>query len=141
MSKVAVVYWTGTGNTEAMANAVAKGAGESGAETTLFPASDFDSAKASEFDAIAFGCPAMGAEVLEESEFQPMWDSVKTEVASKKIGLFGSYGWGSGEWMDSWADDASAAGITLSIDPVIANEAPDDAAIASCEALGAALSK
>jgi len=141
MSKVAVVYWTGTGNTEAMANAVAKGAGESGAETTLFSASDFDSAKASEFDAIAFGCPAMGAEVLEESEFQPMWDSVKTEVASKKIGLFGSYGWGSGEWMDSWADDASAAGITLSADPVIANEAPDDAAIASCEALGAALSK
>lgn len=139
MSKVAVVFWSGTGNTEAMANSVADGARKAGAEVKLFTAAEFGPADAGAFDGIAFGCPAMGSEVLEEGEFQPMWDDVKGNLGGKKTGLFGSYGWGCGEWMESWADDAKASGVSLAAEPVTANEAPDDDAKASCEALGAAL--
>ena len=139
MSKVAVVFWSATGNTEAMADAVAVGAEKAGAEVSKFTSAEFGVADIAKFDGIAFGCPAMGAEVLEEDEFQPMWDSVKSKLSSKKVGLFGSYGWGGGEWMNSWADDARMSGVSLAADPVIANEAPDDDAVASCEALGAAL--
>ena len=96
MSKVAVVYWSGTGNTEAMANAVADGAKKAGAEAELLGCSDFTAAKVAEYDAIAFGCPAMGAEVLEESEFEPMFEACKGALDGKKIALFGSYGWGDG---------------------------------------------
>ena len=137
MSKVAVVYWSGTGNTEAMANSVADGAKSAGAEVAVMTASEFTSAD--NYDSIAFGCPAMGAEVLEEGEFQPMWDGVKGSLGNKKVVLFGSYGWGTGEWMDSWVDDAKTAGVNLVADPVIANEAPDDTSIDACKALGATL--
>lgn len=139
MSKVAVVFWSATGNTEAMADAVVSGAEKAGAEVSKFTSAEFGPADAAGFDGIAFGCPAMGAEVLEEDEFQPMWDDVKTKVRDKKVGLFGSYGWGGGEWMNSWAEDAKLSGVALAADPVIANEAPDDEAVAACEALGAAL--
>ena len=137
MSKVAVVYWSGTGNTEAMADAVAAGAKEAGAEVEVFQAADFSDP--APFDGIAFGCPAMGAEVLEETEFQPMWDSVKGSLGGKKIGLFGSYGWGGGEWMQSWADDARDNGADLVNDGVMANNAPDDDVLAECSDLGKAI--
>ncbi|MBR1555299.1 MAG: flavodoxin [Oscillospiraceae bacterium] len=136
MSKVAVVYWSQTGNTEAMANAIAEAAG-----AELITAADFSADKANEFDAIAFGCPAMGAEVLEEDEFQPMWDAVKANLNGKNIALFGSYGWGDGEWMRNWEEDAKTAGANLVTDSVTANEAPDDDALAACKALGEALAK
>ena len=136
MSKVAVVYWSQTGNTETMANAVAEAAG-----AELLTASDFSADKANEFDAIAFGCPAMGAEVLEEDEFQPMWDAVKANLSGKNIALFGSYGWGDGEWMRNWEEDAKTAGANLVTESVTANEAPDDTALAACKALGEALAK
>jgi len=134
--KVAVVYWSGTGNTEAMAKAVAKGAASKGATVSEYAAADFSKDLAREFDSIAFGCPAMGAEVLEESEFQPMFDEVRPALAGKCIALFGSYGWGDGEWMRTWQSDCEAAGLNLIADGVIANEAPDDAALANCEELG-----
>ena len=92
MSKVAVVYWSSTGNTESMANAVAEGAKAAGAEVTTFETSDFSTDKVDEFDAIAFGCPAMGDEVLEEDEFEPMFSSCEAKLSGKKLGLFGSYG-------------------------------------------------
>ena len=136
MSKVAVVYWSQTGNTEAMANAIAEAAG-----AELITAADFSADKANEFDAIAFGCPAMGAEVLEEDEFQPMWDAVKANLSGKNIALFGSYGWGDGEWMRNWEEDAKSAGANLVTESVTANEAPDDDALAACKALGEALAK
>lgn len=139
MSKIAVVYWSGTGNTQTMAEAVLAGAKESGAETALFTASEFDASKADEFDAIAFGCPAMGSEVLEESEFQPMFDSVTDKLKGKKIGLFGSYGWGDGEWMRGWEETCLSAGAKFACDSVICNEAPDDEALNACKALGKAL--
>ena len=109
MSKVAVVYWSGTGNTETMANAVAEGAKGAGAEADVLVASDFNSGKVAEYDGIAFGCPAMGAENLEESEFEPMFTEVEGSLSGKKIALFGSYGWGSGEWMADWEERSKAA--------------------------------
>ena len=139
MSKVAVVYWTGTGNTEAMANAVADGAKSAGAEVSVMTSADFNADKVAEFDGIAFGCPAMGAEVLEESEFQPMWDDVKGSLSGKKVALFGSYGWGDGEWMRSWEEDCTANNVTLAAESVICNDAPDEDGTASCEALGKAI--
>lgn len=113
MSKIAVVYWSGTGNTEAMAEAVAEGARGKGAEAVLIPAASFDAGQMDEFDAIAFGCPSMGVEQLEESEFEPMFTACASGLQGRRIALFGSYGWGDGEWMRSWetrcADDGRAA--------------------------------
>ena len=139
MSKVAVVYWSGTGNTEAMANAVADGAKKAGAEAELLGCSDFTAAKVAEYDAIAFGCPAMGAEVLEESEFEPMFEACKGALDGKKIALFGSYGWGDGEWMRKWEKTCKKAGAVFACDFVICNDAPDDDAVEKCRGLGKAL--
>ena len=136
MKRVAVVYWSGTGNTEAMANAVKQGAGV-GAE--LFTASEFGPDDVSKYDAFAFGCPAMGSEQLEDGEFEPMFDSVKASLSGKSVALFGSYGWGDGDWMRSWEEDCRAAGIVPACSSVICNEAPDDEILAACKALGAAL--
>lgn len=141
MRKAALVFWSGTGNTEAMADAVEAGIKAGGAEVEVFQAADFDSGKAAEFDGIAFGCPSMGAEQLEASEMQPMFDDVKGRLSGKKIVLFGSYGWGDGEWMRSWEDDCADAGADRVADSVICNDAPDDAARAACKALGEALAK
>ena len=138
MSKVAVVYWTGSGNTEAMAAAVAEGAETKGATVEQILAADFSLSAAEEYNACAFGCPAMGAEELEDSEFQPMGDEVKGSLGDKKVVLFGSYGWGSGEWMGAWKEDAEEAGVNV-IDSLIINEQPDDDGIAACHALGAQL--
>ena len=134
MSKVAVVYWSGTGHTQAMAEAVAKAAG-----ADLITAAEFGPDQVPAYDAIAFGCPAMGAEVLEEEEFQPMFDAVKPALNGKKIALFGSYGWGDGDWMQIWEDDCRAAGVNLVHESVICNGEPDGQALAKCKALGADL--
>jgi len=139
MSKVAVVFWSGTGNTKAMADAVAQGARGAGASVDVLGPSDFNATKVTAYDGIAFGCPAMGAEVLEEDEFEPMFADVKGALSGKPIALFGSYGWGDGEWMRDWEEDCKAAGADLVVEPVMANEMPDDEALAACKALGAAL--
>ena len=131
MNRVAVVYWSGTGHTQAMAEAVANACGGK-----LMTAVEFSPDQAAEYDAIAFGCPAMGAEVLEESEFQPMFDDVKPQLKGKKIALFGSYGWGDGEWMRNWEETCLGDGAVFAGDSVICNEAPDDEADAACIALG-----
>ena len=127
MSKVAVVYWSSTGNTEAMANAVAEGAKAAGAEVISFESADFSADKVDEFDAIAFGCPAMGAEVLEESEMEPFVAEVESFAAGKTIALFGSYGWGDGEWMREWESRMLDAGANvLNREGLICHETPDD---------------
>ncbi|WP_455259760.1 flavodoxin [Ruminococcus sp.] len=139
MSKIAVVFWSGTGNTEAMADAVAEGAKGAGAEVSVFNVTDFSADKVDEFDAIAFGCPAMGAETLEDSEFEPVFNECEPKLNGKKIALFGSYGWGDGEWMRTWEETCNSAGAVLEAESVICNDAPDDEATANCNALGAAL--
>ena len=139
MSKIAVVFWSGTGNTEAMADAVAEGAKGAGAEVSVFNVTDFSADKVDEFDAIAFGCPAMGAETLEDSEFEPVFNECEPKLNGKKIALFGSYGWGDGEWMRTWEETCNSAGAVLTAESVICNDAPDDEATANCNALGATL--
>ena len=139
MSKIAVVYWSGTGNTEAMAQAVVTGAKEKGAEAVMFTASEFDSSMMDQFDAIAFGCPSMGAEQLEETEFEPMFSSCESKLSGKKIALFGSYGWGDGEWMRCWEDRCIDDEAVIAHECVICNEAPDDEAQQACKDLGKSL--
>ena len=134
MSKIAVVYWSGTGHTQAMAEAVAQAA-----SAELFAASDFDAGKADEYDAIAFGCPSMGAEQLEESEFEPMFERCKPSLDGKRIALFGSYGWGDGEWMRTWESDCKDAGAIIACESVICQDMPDDDALSACSELGKAL--
>lgn len=141
MSKVAVVYWSGTGNTQAMADAVADGAKKAGAEVEIKGASEFSSADVGSYDAIAFGCPAMGSETLEETEFEPMFAEVEGSLSGKKIGLFGSYGWGDGTWMNDWEERCRQDGANLVATGVIANNTPDDEALSSCEELGSVLAK
>lgn len=139
MSKIAVVYWSGTGNTEAMASAVAEGAREKDADVTLITAADFSADQVDSYDAIAFGCPSMGAEQLEESEFEPMFTACEGNLQGKNIALFGSFGWGDGEWMRNWEERCSQDGANLASDSVICNETPDEEALSACRALGAAL--
>ena len=139
MRKIAVVYWSGTGNTEAMAAAVADGARNKGAEAALLTASEFGADQVADFDAIAFGCPAMGAEALEEDEFEPTFSACESQLDGKKIALFGSYGWGDGEWMRSWEQTCRDDGAVLVCEGVICNEAPDEDDLSRCEALGETL--
>ena len=136
MSKVAIVYWSGTGNTEAMANFVAEGAG---GQADLFTPGEFSADLISSYSALAFGCPSMGAEQLEEAEFEPMFEAVKPRLSGKTIGLFGSYGWGDGEWMRNWEETCREDGAVLACDCVICNDAPDAEAESACEELGKAL--
>ena len=123
-----------------MAEAVAEGAKEKGAEVSVVEAAEFTADQVGAYDAIAFGCPAMGDEVLEESEFEPMFADVEASLSGKKIALFGSYGWGDGQWMRDWEERCKAAGAVLAAESVMANEAPGDEETENCRNLGAALS-
>ncbi len=134
---IQVVYWSQGGNTQAMAEAVGKGIVEGGKEANVVSvdAASIDALK--EADVFALGCPAMGSEVLEESEMEPFVSQVEGFAKGKKIALFGSYGWGDGQWMRDWVDRMNAAGATvLGGEGVICQEAPDDDALAQCVALG-----
>ena len=136
---IAVVYWSSTGNTEAMAQAVLEGAKQAGANASLIYATDFTADQMDNYDGIAFGCPAMGAEELEETEFAPMFEACEDKLSGKRIALFGSYGWGDGEWMRSWEETCQNKGANLACDSVICQEQPDDDALAACRNLGGAL--
>ena len=139
MSKIQVVYWTQSGNTQEMAEAVGRGIEAAGKEAEVVDVStaDMDALKAS--SVFAMGCPAMGAEVLEEGEMEPFVEEVEGLAAGKKIALFGSYGWGDGEWMQNWEETCKNDGASLACDSVICNETPDDEAEANCVNLGKAL--
>ena len=139
MRKTAVVYWSGTGNTQMMAEKVAEGVRAAGAEADVYNCTEFSADLMDNYEAVAFGCPSMGSEQLEDTEFEPVFTECEAKLSGKVIGLFGSYGWGDGEWMRTWAEDCESAGCNLVSEPVICNEAPDDAAAESCRALGGAL--
>ncbi len=134
--KTAVIYWSGTGNTEQMANAIAEAAG-----AELYSVSNF-SGDIADYDRIAFGCSAMGDEVLEESEFEPFFTAIEGALSGKTIALFGSYGWGDGEWMRNWEERVKNDGaVLLNDEGLIVNEAPSDEDLEKCKALGEALTK
>jgi flavodoxin short chain len=138
--KINIVYWSGTGNTEAMANLIREGAEGVGAEVSVINVANAD-ASALEADVLALGCPSMGAEVLEESEFEPYIVSIEGKVSGKKLALFGSYGWGEGEWMADFTERMKGAGATLVADSLIVNEAPDGESADKCKAFGSAIAK
>ena len=133
--KVSIVYWSGTGKTEAMAEAALEGAKNAGAEVQLLPVAAADESGL-QSDILLLGCPAMGSEELEESEFEPFFSSVEGSLSGKKVGLFGSYDWGDGEWMRTWQQRVEAAGGVMIEDGLICNNAPDDDALSACRALG-----
>lgn len=136
MSKTAIIYWSGTGNTEAMAQAVLEGARSVDPDTYMGTVSEISAADAAGYDTLIMGCPAMGAEELEESEFEPFFSELEGSLSGKKAALFGSYGWGDGEWMRNWEERVTSAGAKLVCDSVTANEAPDDDALEQCRQLG-----
>jgi len=140
MSDIAVVYWSGTGNTEAMAKMVAEGIGNAGKSADLISAEDFTSGDMANYSAFAFGCPSMGEEMLEEDVFEPMFSSVEGALSGKTLGLFGSYGWGDGQWMRDWVERCKAAGANV-VGDVIAHEYPDASASDECKDLGSKIAK
>ena len=140
MEKIYVIYWSMSGNTQAMAEAIAKGINDSGKEAVVQYVSEASVSELQDAKVFALGCPAMGAEVLEEGEMEPFVSEVEGIAAGKKIALFGSYGWGDGQWMRDWQDRCAAAGAVLCGEGLTVNEAPDDIALAECTALGKALS-
>lgn len=139
MNHIAIVYWSGTGHTGTMASKIAEGVTSAGGKVTVHPASEFHASMLDSYDAIAFGCPSMGAEQLEESEFEPMFRECTSGLHGKKIALFGSYGWGDGEWMRTWEEECRTLGAILLSDPVICNEEPDADAVNACIELGKTL--
>ena len=135
MAKVAVVYWTMTGNTQTMAEAIAGAACGDAIAVAVFSADQVDA-----YDAFAFGCPAMGDEELDHDELEPVWDECVGAFGDKPVALFGSYDWGDGEWMRTWEASAKDAGVNV-VETLIANLEPDDDALAACAALGARLAE
>lgn len=139
MAQITIVYYSETGNTEAMASMVAKGVEAAGATAKVVSVDGFDAAELKDEAAFALGCPAMGDEVLEEGTMEPFVEEVAKFAAGKRIGLFGSYGWGDGEWMRNWDETCRNDGAVMACDFVICNDAPDEDAKAACEELGKAL--
>lgn len=125
MEKVLIVYWSGTGNTETMAHCIAQGIEDAGAEADIFEVSGADTSLVESYEKIAFGCPSMGVETLEEDEFEPFFESVEDSLSGKKVGLFGSYDWGDGEWMRDWEARVEVSGAKLMGDGLISQLDPD----------------
>ncbi|MFD3158354.1 flavodoxin [Haloimpatiens sp. FM7330] len=141
MKNISIIYWSGTGNTEKMALSVADGAKETGVEVQLKNVSEATIEDIKSSDAIALGCPSMGSEQLEEMEMEPFIDSISGEVNGKKVGLFGSYGWGDGQWMRDWVERMEEYGAEIIGEGVIANEEPGEDEIEQCQELGKDLTK
>lgn len=140
MSKIIVAFWSQTGNTETMANAVGEGIKAAGKEADVIPVSGVSAQELEAAEAFALGCPAMGAEVLEEGEMEPFVTEIESFAAGKKIALFGSYGWGDGQWMRDWEERMKSAGAAvINGEGVIAHEAPDEEALEACRNLGKVL--
>lgn len=140
MNKVAIVFWSGTGNTERMAGCIAEGVKEVGGEAVLMSPGEFDADSFNEYGVVAFGCPSMGSEQLEEGEFEPMFAGIEGVLGGKKIALFGSYGWGDGQWMRDWCERCGSANL-YDENGLIINETPDDEGQETCRELGRGLAK
>ena len=142
MDKVYIIYWTQTGNTGAMAEAIADGVKEAGKEPVLLSPTEAKVADLKELNAFALGCPAMGAEVLEETEMEPFVEELEGSVSGKNVALFGSFGWGDGQWMRDWVERKTNAGATvIGGEGLMANDAPNAEAIDACKNLGKTLAE
>ena len=136
MSKIAIVYWSGTGNTEIMANKIAEGAKISGNDVTIYRCGDLNAEDVVKFDIVALGCPSYGVEVLEESEFEPMYESYKPYLKGKKVALFGSYDWGDGTYMVNWQEDCKNNGLELISEGLLVQNTPDEEGENKCVEFG-----
>lgn len=134
--KIAIVFWSKTGNTRLMANALKESIELQNYQVDMFKAYNFDINKAQDYSIIALGCPAMGAETLEESEFLPMYNNIKSVLKDKRVFLFGSYSWGDGKWMRDWVCDAKSNGIILFREPIIAKDKPTDEILLKIKKVG-----
>ena len=141
MKNIVVVYWSGTGNTEAMAHELIQGASIDGVTVSLLNVNTASIEDIKNADAVALGCPSMGAEQLEESEMEPFIESITEAIRGKKLVLFGSYGWGSGEWMRDWEEKMRSYGANLLKDGLIINNFPDKEGLELCRKLGEVLAK
>ena len=137
MSKMAVIYWSMSGNTQAMAEAIAQGAEEAGVQVEVLPVGEVTPEQALTYEKLALGCPAMGAEVLEEEEFEPFFAQLEGRLAGRKVALFGSYGWGDGQWMRDWQARTEETGANLYDQGLMIHETPDEEGLARCRAMGA----
>lgn len=141
MKKMAVIFWSQTGNTEDMARAVAEGAAEI-AEVSLLRVSECSAAQARNYDLLALGCPAMGDEILEPDEFEPFFTELESNLKGHRVALFGSYGWGDGEWMRQWEKRVIASGALLYEGRgLMQNEMPDKEALERCRTFGAGFAR
>ena len=141
MAKVLIVYVTTTGNTEKMANAIADGAKGAGADVTLKTVGNASVSELADYDVIAFGSPAMGAEVIEEAEMEPFFSEAAKSLSGKKVAVFGSYDWGDGEWLRTWEGRCKEAGAVIAAEGLKAHLEPNDDAIAECKAFGSKLAQ
>mgnify|MGYP000428132952 CR=1 FL=1 len=136
---IAVIYWSNSENTEIMAEKISNGIDETGQKADLYNVSQFPIERIEDYDKVALGCPSMDGEALEKNTFEPFFEEIESKLKGKKVALFGSYGWGDGEWMRSWESRCNDDGANLACESVICNEAPDDDALAACRELGASL--
>ncbi len=142
MTQIAVIYWSGTGNTQSMAKSVALGIESTGIKAALASVSETSPTDARKYEKIALGCPAMGGEVLEESEFEPFFSELEPFLSGKKVVLFGSYGWGDGQWMRDWQERVVAAGAEIvGSEGLIINETPDEIGLNQCREIGKLLAE
>lgn len=139
MAEIAIVYWSGTGNTESMAEFIQGGIEEAGANVDVKSVSDSGAGEAVQADILVLGCPSMGDEVLEESEFEPFMESIEDKINGKKLALFGSYDWGDGQWMRDWEERVKNAGAVLVTDCLIVNGTPEGDDEAKCKDFGKAV--
>ncbi|NLL36617.1 MAG: flavodoxin [Fretibacterium sp.] len=139
MSKVLIVYWSGTGNTEKMAELITEGAREAGAETDCKRVGSVAVSDLAQYDVVAFGSPSMGAEVIEEAEMEPFFVEALPTLKERKTAIFGSYGWGDGEWLKTWSERLKQGGAVIMDEGLAVQESPDEAASSACRAWGAKL--
>lgn len=141
MADVLLVYWSGTGNTEIMAEKIKEGLESAGLEVDYRSVDAVEPEEVSGFDKVVFGCPSMGVETLEEDEFEPFFENVEDSLKDKKIAIFGSYGWGEGEWMDAWVDRVKDLGADLFEPGLKINSTPSGEEEDECFAFGEAFAK
>lgn len=142
MDKVYIIFWTQGGNTGAMASAIGDGVKVAGKEPVFLSPSEAKVSELTELNGFAMGCPAMGCEVLEETEMEPFVSEVESIIKGKKVVLFGSYGWGDGQWMRDWEERMKSAGaIIIGGEGIIAHEMPQDADIERCNNFGKQLAE
>ncbi|EES50740.1 flavodoxin [Clostridium botulinum] len=136
-----IIYWSGTGNTETMANLIAKGIQESGTKTEMINISSVNVECLKDENIVVLGCPSMGDEELEGGEFLPFLENVQEDLKNKKVILFGSYGWGDGQWMRSWEEEMTASGVNVALEPLIVNYAPEGKSEEQCIQYGREIAK